>query len=536
MSYSSNYVLNERVSYLEWEVNNLNPPPGGYTLSNILAQGNSAGAYDINLNNNDLLNADAVSATTLNVAGVINLQNTTNRIYNDSTNNTIITIPTGKSVNIQSPAGSTQLAVSSTGATATTPFQFNGNVSVGSTSTTNLTPTINTYKSQVNLGNAGNGSIDVECPLGVGGFGSITMNASNINFNSGGRINQGVLTTTSNTLATTEVLSSYGATATSTLYVQDSSGAQGINFIPNASGGAYNPLIGANDCEVVVKGSATNTKNLSLTTWASANTGVKITPTSTTIGAGGTSTAPTTGTTYDGSNITLTSPNPPLSTATQPATSDNSNKMPTTAWVQSLFATIPSPTTIMPYLWGVSPNWANFSGGSGAIAFNFTGGSWGQNQYFTIRFQLEQTYILGGNAVFPYFQSWGGLIDVYPNRIVTTNTTPAICLLNGTINGNNAYALTDPTYAPNGRFYWTRSYQNSSALNTGSPVPPANPISILTTNGTQFIINVTPPNTGTGAWRLSATIELIQQGGLPVTTSGVSGLFTGTGGSFYTSF
>jgi hypothetical protein len=57
------------------------------------------------------------------------------------------------------------------------------------------------------------------------------------------------------------------------------------------------------------------------------------------MGAGSATTTPTTSVVCDGTNITLTSPNPPLSTATQPPSTDSSNKMPTTAWVQSAIST-----------------------------------------------------------------------------------------------------------------------------------------------------------------------------------------------------
>lgn len=401
--------------------------------------------------------------------------------------------------------------------------EFNSDVYIGSNTTPNNTPVLNTYKSTLNLGNAGNGSINVECPLNVGGFGNITMTSSNINLTSGGRLNQSVLTTTSNVLGTTEVLSSYGATATSTLYAQDSSGAQGINFIPNASGGAYNPIISPNDCEIFAKGTSTNTKNLSLTTWASQNTGVKITPTSTTIGAGGFGTAPTTGTTYDGTNITMNSSNPPLSTATQPATTDNSNKMPTTAWVQSVISSLPLGIPPMPYVWfkSVVMNSANADVGSFNIDFS-AGGGWGNLQYFTVKFFVETQY-QPGSGIANYYNAFSGVMDIYPARVPTV-TAPQVCLMSGSINGNGNFAMTDATYAPNGRWYWVYMFQNPTQPYTSNVIPQN--IYITSTSLSSITINLTRPLTGGACqYNISGNFEVLQKGqaGQTISTSGLSG-------------
>jgi hypothetical protein len=64
MSYTSNFNLNQRVSYLESEIGKIAPiPPGGFNLDNVLTIGNNAGANDIDLNNNDLLNVDKITSS-----------------------------------------------------------------------------------------------------------------------------------------------------------------------------------------------------------------------------------------------------------------------------------------------------------------------------------------------------------------------------------------------------------------------------------------------------------------------------------------
>ena len=67
---------------------------------------------------------------------------------------------------------------------------FKNNVVVGSSSSSNNTPTITTYKSLLNLGQGGQGDINVECPISIGGFGSIQMLTSNINMQAGSYIVQ----------------------------------------------------------------------------------------------------------------------------------------------------------------------------------------------------------------------------------------------------------------------------------------------------------------------------------------------------------
>ena len=80
MSYTSNYNLNQRISYLESIIAGLIPVLP-INLANVLLQGNSAGASDIDMNNNDILNVDNIDLSTINgsayppVVASDNLQN-----------------------------------------------------------------------------------------------------------------------------------------------------------------------------------------------------------------------------------------------------------------------------------------------------------------------------------------------------------------------------------------------------------------------------------------------------------------------------
>ena len=132
-----------------------------------------------------------------------------------------------------------------------------------------------------------------------------------------------------------------GSTSTPSLIIEDNGTAKGLYFIPNSILSGYNPSISAGDIEIFAKGSAVNTETLALTTWSQTNTGIKIAPTSVRMGAGSNTNTATTSILCDGTNITLTSPNPPISTATQPVPTTSSNQIPTCAWVQSAIAAVP---------------------------------------------------------------------------------------------------------------------------------------------------------------------------------------------------
>jgi hypothetical protein len=58
--------LNQRVNYLTGKINSIPNPPVADTLSAVLNAGNSAGAKDINMNNNDILQVDNINLTTIN--------------------------------------------------------------------------------------------------------------------------------------------------------------------------------------------------------------------------------------------------------------------------------------------------------------------------------------------------------------------------------------------------------------------------------------------------------------------------------------
>jgi len=397
--------------------------------------------------------------------------------------------------------------------------QFDGTVNVGSGTTGNNLPVVNTNKSLLNLGSGGNGTINVACPMTVGGFGSLGLVSSTLSLTSGARITQGS-TTNINTLSGTNVTTAYGATSTTSIKISDSVATQSVNVIPNATAGAYNPLTAINDVVVYGDGSAINTKGLTLTSHSSTNSGVKILPSSVTIGAGGTTTSPVTSATYDGTNITFTSPNPPLSTATQPAPTDSSNKIPTTAWVQSAI-TSGSTTIPMPYLWFMSNNITGVDLGS----FNLNCSGTSTNQYFTVRFFFDTQYTFTSGTAYQYQNQYSGTMDIYPFRVPTITGASGICQLSGSINSNTNFSMTDATYAPTGRWYYVYSAINNQTPSTSpAPLPYPN-IYLTSTANSAVIFNLKMPSANTTCiYKISGSLEVINKGPSAITfsSSGIS--------------
>lgn len=96
-----------------------------------------------------------------------------------------------------------------------------------------------------------------------------------------------------------------GASATKALQIKESAGV-GISMLSNAGSGAYNALVVVNDSVILGDNAAINTSDLVLTTWSATTAGVRITPTSALIGAGGTTATPTSSVSCSGTTVTVT--------------------------------------------------------------------------------------------------------------------------------------------------------------------------------------------------------------------------------------
>ena len=136
----------------------------------------------------------------------------------------------------------------------------------------------------------------------------------------------------------TSITTNFGSSPTTSLSVIDLGSSKSINIIPNTGNGSYNPMSVTGYSMLY-----TTSSNLLLSTQSSTASGLVIGPNSILIGAGGSSTIPSSNISINGSTnqIALTSTFPPTSTGySQPSSTDSSTKIATTAWVQSAISGI----------------------------------------------------------------------------------------------------------------------------------------------------------------------------------------------------
>lgn len=86
--------------------------------------------------------------------------------------------------------------------------------------------------------------------------------------------------------------------------IRDPVSSNQIYALPNSSAGSFNPVVQAGD-ETIVASGTQNTETLTLTTSSTTTNGLRITPTSSTLGYGGTSSTPTTRVVCDISNVSI---------------------------------------------------------------------------------------------------------------------------------------------------------------------------------------------------------------------------------------
>ena len=181
---------------------------------------------------------------------------------------------------------------------------FNNNVNVGSSSTANNTPLITTNKAELVVGTGGQGEINVECPIYVGGFGSVELQSSVLRLDSNANIQQ-TGATTFNNLNGTIFTTALGSSATATLTAKDSVDNKSIQLLPNVGAGSYNPASNAGNETILAISGARDTQTLELTTWSATNSSVKVAPTSVSMGAGGNTNIPTTSVVCNGTSVVV---------------------------------------------------------------------------------------------------------------------------------------------------------------------------------------------------------------------------------------
>ena len=195
---------------------------------------------------------------------------------------------------------------------------------------------------------------------------------------------------------------------------------------------------------------------------------------------------------FNSTDLTIATVNPPTCAASSTiATSDDSNKLPSTAWVRDYVATVPAlipanltpnsiniiPTTLNSPTAGINCyinnnariSWVGTGGANNTdvnafvsspfVFFDFNNGNTTPTLNICITYRISFTFWNSSN-----FGQTSCLIDFYPNRWTQgLRTGNQLYNINNKINGNGNYVYTDATFAPSGRQYWTYQ-QNFSGV------------------------------------------------------------------------
>jgi hypothetical protein len=220
------------------------------------------------------------------------------------------------------------------------------------------------------------------------------------------------------------------------------------------------------------------------------------------------------------------------------ATSDNSNSIPTTAWVNNVLATY-APTYAVKRAWVKKDNISSLVNGySLNIPDAGTGSTtWTINEMvsFRLTFNQEWSQVSGRNTI---FNSSSCILNVYPYRFTAAWLTQNIgsptlgsLYTRGTISDNtiyatsstNNYVVNDVTYCPNGRQFFSYDLLNSQSGTTTAKLNiSGDPSGLLLGRVTIWVVNPPGYNATATPQNYNLSVELLNPSDLTtgITASG----------------
>ena len=317
------------------------------------------------------------------------------------------------------------------------------------------------------------------------------------------------------------------STSLEALKIKDTTTNKQLSIIPYSTATNFNPIVRAGDVSIVSNTVAgINASSLAITCWATNNVGILLDGAAATIGAGGVGTGiPTSALTCSGTSATLTGAlvitGQPSTSVVQPAFSDSSQKIPSTAWVQGAITSTAGIKNTWNYQ--IFNNNTNLGGAQTAVATISV--PYNINSTFTNSIRLEVSYCIfvnGANVITPSPVPISTVAPTSPNpntiTILDLYWRPSPTLQYGAIVTQSTFAgvLTSQTYQHPTQGALTYTPITISTTQSGS-----NNLIAVTINFPN--IAYTAPNYLGNLVSASASIRIVNSQGATTRTTSISG-------------